>query len=51
MDRYAPFFSRQWLDHPREQYQQQLQRLHQFLDSHHDQHEFELVLVRNSFIL
>ena len=46
MDRHAPFFSRNWLDQPREQYQEQLRRLHCFLDSHRDQTEYELIQVK-----
>ena len=46
MDRHAPFFSRNWLDQPREQYQEQLRRLHCFLDSHRNQTEYELIQVK-----
>ena len=45
MDRHAPFFSRRWLDLPREGYQEQLTRLHRYLDSFSDQTEFELIQV------
>ena len=45
MDQHAPFFSRNWLDQPREQYQEQLRRLHVFMDARDPQDQFELTQV------
>ena len=42
MNNFAPFFNQNWLDLPHAEYEQQVTRLQQYLDSHDDQQTFEI---------